>query len=208
VLDRLTASPTVYVLERRELENYLLKSDALALVLAPPTPEGQPITAEDVATVIAQAADRLRRRIIVNRVARQIRPPRLLMDHRLRQELAGADADADAIAAAVLERLMTTQDVRDQIHRSWAEAQEDIAQLEGAALLAAASGEEILDAVFMHFAGRHYRKRDDGVAIAKVTPPPGEIQRVLEAFMVDTAEDPQLRLVASQAATNSPTRPV
>jgi hypothetical protein len=60
----------------------------------------------------------------------------------------------------------------------------------------------------MHFVGRHYRKRDDGVAIAKATPPPGEIQRVLEAFMADTAEDPQLRLVASQAATNSPTRPM
>jgi hypothetical protein len=112
------------------------------------------------------------------------------MDHRLRQELAGSDADADAIAAAVLERLMTAQDVRDQINRSWAEAQEDVAQLEGTALLAAAPGEEILDAVFMHFAGRHYRKRDDGVAIAKATLPPGEILRALEAFMADIAEDP------------------
>jgi hypothetical protein len=80
---------------------------------------------------------------------------------------------------------MTAQDVQDQIDRSWAEAQEDVAQLEGTALLAAAPGEEILDAVFMHFAGRHYRKRDDGVAIAKATLPAGEIQRVLEAFMAD-----------------------
>ena len=112
------------------------------------------------------------------------------MDHRLRQELASAGADADAIAAAVLERLMTAQDVRDQVDRSWAEAQEDVAQLEGTSLLAAAPGEEILDAVFMHFTGRHYRKRDDGAAIAKAIPPPGEIQRVLEAFLADTAEDP------------------
>jgi energy-coupling factor transporter ATP-binding protein EcfA2 len=189
VLDRLTASPTVYVLERRELENYLLEPDALALVLAPLAPKGKPIAAEDVAAVIAQAADRLRRRIIVNRVARQIRPTRLLIDHRLRQELASADADADTIAAAVLERLMTAQDVREQIDRSWAEAQEDVAQLEGTALLAAAPGAEILDAVFMHFAGRHYRKRDDGVAIAQATSAPAEIQRVLEAFLADTAED-------------------
>jgi hypothetical protein len=171
------------------LENYLLEPDALALALAPLAPKGKLITAEDVAAVIAQAADRLRRRIIVNRVARQIRPAPLLMDHRLRQELASADADADTIAAAVLERLMTAQDIRNQIDRSWAEAQEDIAQLEGTGLLAATPGEEILDAAFMHFVGRHYRKRDDGVAIAKAMPPPGEIQRVLEAFLVDTAED-------------------
>jgi predicted ATPase len=190
VLDKLTASPTVYVLERRELENYLLEPGALALVLAQLAPNGKPITAEDVAAVLAQAADRLRRKIIVNRVTRQIRPRRLLMDHRLRRELASADADADTIAAAVLERLMTAQDVRDQIDRSWAEAQEDVAQLERTSLLAAAPGEEILDAVFMHFTGRHYRKRDDGVAVAKATPPPGEIQRVLEAFLADTAEDP------------------
>jgi hypothetical protein len=71
-----------------------------------------------------------------------------------------------------------------------AEAQEDVAQLEGTALLAAAPGEEILDAVFMHFARRRYRKRDDGVAIAKVTLPPGEIQLALEAFMAEIAEDP------------------
>ena len=112
------------------------------------------------------------------------------MDHRLRRELAGSDADADGIAAAVLERLMTAQHVRDQIDRSWAEDQDDVAQLEGTALLAAAPGEEILDAVFMHFVGRHYRKRDDGVAIAKATVPPGEIRRVLEVFMADIAEDP------------------
>ena len=185
-LNRLAAAPTVYVLKRRELENYLLEPDALVPVLAPLAPNGTPITAEDVAAVIAQAANQLRRKIIVNRVARQIRPTRLLMDHRLRQELASADADADAIAAAVLERLMTAQDVRDQVDRSWAEAQEDAAQLEGTGLLAAAPGEEILDAVFMHFTGRHYRKRDDGVAIAKAIPPPGEIQRVLEAFLADT----------------------
>jgi len=85
---------------------------------------------------------------------------------------------------------MTAQEVRDQIDRSWAEAEANVAQLEGTGLLAAAPGEEILAAVFMHFTGRHYRKRDDRVAIAKATPPPGEIQLLLEAFLSDTAEDP------------------
>jgi AAA domain, putative AbiEii toxin, Type IV TA system len=186
VLDKLAESPTVYVLERRELENYLLEPDALALVLAPLASKGKLITTEDVAAVIAQAADRLRGKIIVNRVARRIRPARLLMDNRLRQELASTDADADTIANAVLERLMTEQDIRDQIGRSWAVAKEDVARMEGTDLLAVAPGEEILDTVFMHFAGRHYNKRNDGASIAKVTPPPPEIQRVLEAFLTDT----------------------
>ena len=42
VLDKLTASPTVHVLRRRELENYLLDPAAIAAVLAPLAASGSP----------------------------------------------------------------------------------------------------------------------------------------------------------------------
>jgi hypothetical protein len=79
-------------------------------------------------------------------------------------------------------RLMKDADVRSQITESWAEAEKDVAGRSGAELAAIAQGEEILDAVFMKFAGRHYRKRIDGPAIARASEPPAEIREKLNAF--------------------------
>jgi len=125
----------------------------------------------------------LRQKIIVNRVCRQVGPARPLMDHAIRQDLASAGADADQVTTAVLERLITADDLRAQIAGAWAEAERDVASQEGAELLAIAPGEEILEAVFQRFAGRRYDKRRDGPAIAKAMNPPQEIKDLLTAFM-------------------------
>jgi hypothetical protein len=58
-------------------------------------------------------------------------------------------------------------------------------QPSGKDLLRIAPGQEILDEVFMHFAGRHYDKRRHGAALAKAIPPPDEIREILEAFLSD-----------------------
>jgi len=183
-LEKLSRSPTVHILARRELENYLLDPAALATVLGallPPGTEAPP--SADVATVIDEAAWGLRQKIIVNRVCRQVGPARPLMDHAIRQDLASAGADADQVTTAVLERLITADDLRAQIAGAWAEAERDVASQEGAELLAIAPGEEILEAVFQRFAGRRYDKRRDGPAIAKAMNPPQEIKDLLTAFM-------------------------
>src|SRR5262249_34158018 len=125
----------------------------------------------------------LRQKIIVNRVARQIAPPRMLMDHRLRQELAGANAELGQVTSAVLERLMTADALREQIAAAWAIAEADVNSHQGTGLLEIAPGEEVLDAVFMRYAGRHYAKRADGPAIAKAMQPPAEIREVLDGFL-------------------------
>jgi hypothetical protein len=174
------------VLKRRELENYLLEPSALATVLTTFMPgEATPVSAEEVETFMADAAERLRGNIVANRVARQVAPRRLMMDHQLRQYLADAGADAEQITSAVLERLATPQEIRELVERSWAEAQRDVTSREGAELLEIAPGQEILDQVFMHFAGRHYDKRRHGVALAKASTPPVEIRETLEAFLND-----------------------
>jgi energy-coupling factor transporter ATP-binding protein EcfA2 len=184
VLAKLTESPTVYVLQRRELENYLLEPDAVAATLARAVPEGNEApSAEDVFSAITDAAEELRQKIIVNRIARQIAPPRMLMDHKLRQELARADAELGQVTSAVLDRLMTADALREQIAASWAIAEADVNSHKGAELLEIAPGEEILDAVFMRYARRHYAKRADGPAIAKAMQPPAEIREVLNGFL-------------------------
>ncbi len=85
----------------------------------------------------------------------------------------------------MLERLITPVDLESQIAAAWAEAELDVASHTGAALLAIAPGEEILDGIFMRYAGRHYDKRTDGAAIAAAMKPPAEIRELLEAFMAD-----------------------
>jgi hypothetical protein len=152
-------------------------------VLTSLAPEANPAKAHEVEAIMASAAERLRGKIIANRVARRIAPARLLMDHRLRQRLAETNASADQITTAVCERLMTPQEVQDQVSQSWAEAEHDITMRHGPDLLAIAPGEEILDEVFMGLTGRHYDKRRHGVALARAAPPPAEIRQILEAFL-------------------------
>lgn len=132
---------------------------------------------------ITEIAESLREKIVVNRVAHRVWPPEPLMDNALRQKLADARADKDQFANAVLQRLLTPEGLRSQIDSAWARAETDVADSNGTDLLLIAPGEEILDAVFMRFAGRHYRKREDGPAIAKDMEPPSEISQLLSEFL-------------------------
>jgi hypothetical protein len=146
-------------------------------------------SAPEIAAVMTDTAESLRNKIIINRVCRQLRPDRPLMEHSLRQRLASVGADLDAVTTAVLERLMTRDELRTQIEAAWQAAAADVATHSGDDLLAIAPGEEILNAVFLRFARRGYNKRDDGVAIAKAMPaPPEEIRMLLDDFMLDAPE--------------------
>jgi predicted ATPase len=185
--ERLEASPTVGLLERRELENYLLDPVAVAQTLGSVMPLGQePPSADEVAEFMRATAVDLRRNIVVNRVCNQIRPERPLMDHRLRHDLAQQGADEATILAAVSDRLMSENELHAQVQAAWRAADADVASHEAQRLLEIAPGEEILGAVFRRYADRGYSKRQDGVAIAKaMSAPPEEIRALLDTFMAD-----------------------
>ena len=124
-LDRLKKSSTVYLLKRRELENYLLDRDAIASVLDSLVPEGEePPTPEQVDALIGQAAERLRRKIVINRVCRQSGPSEPLVGNSLRSELASAGADREIVATKVVSRMMTADDLQSRFAKLWAEARE------------------------------------------------------------------------------------
>ena len=186
-LKALHDSKTVEVLQRRELENYLLDPPAIVTVLGLLTEAGTtPPSTEDVAAAMNEAAESLRTKIVVNRVCRQVHPSRPLMEHSLRQHLASEGADIETVTTAMLERLMTQDELRTQIKAAWEAAEADVASRSGDELLAIAPGEEILNTIFLRFTRRGYKKRDDGVAIAKaMAAPPEEIQRLLQTFMLD-----------------------
>jgi hypothetical protein len=186
-LKTLQNSNTVALLQRRELENYLLDASALTQVFAQLVPNRIPSpSTADISAFMTETAGRLRGKILINRVCRQIHPTSALMQHKLRQRLANENADQKAIMDAVSHRLMTQDELRTQIETAWQVAEADVATRSGDELLAIAPGEEILSAAFMHFLGRGYSKRDDGVAIARAMPqPPEEIRELLAAFMLE-----------------------
>jgi energy-coupling factor transporter ATP-binding protein EcfA2 len=185
-MSKLEASSSVAVLRRREIENYLLDPAAVTAVLASLIRDRSSLpSVDDVARAMTEAAEGLRRRIVVNRTCRAVVPPNLLMDHKLRQQLADAGADKEAITASVLERLLSPAELRALISEAWDAAESDVASQTGEALLAIAPGEEILKTIFKRFADRGYSKLRDGVAIAKaMAVPPEEIKELLEEFML------------------------
>jgi energy-coupling factor transporter ATP-binding protein EcfA2 len=185
MLARLAQSPSVHVLQRRELENYLLDPGAIAEVIGPLVPPGTPAPdASAVAGALDSAAENLRRKIVINRVARRIAPTRSLMDSKLRTQLADASVDLAEFTSAVLDRLMMPAELTAQVAAAWKEAETEVASQTGAALLDIAPGEEVLDALFLQYTGRHFVKRTDGAAIAAAMKRPAELADLLKAFMM------------------------
>lgn len=179
LLDRLSKSPNVHVLRRRELENYLLDPEALATVLTTIVNPDTPVLPETISEALGTAAESLRRKIVINRVARRVAPKRRLMDHQTRRRLASEAVDQAAFAEAVAERLMPEAELREQIAAAWQEAEADVAEHAGQALLEIAPGEEVLDILFRQYAGRGYDKREHGPMIAAAMKPPEELSDVL-----------------------------
>jgi hypothetical protein len=184
VMERLTASQSVHVLQRREIENYLLNPDAIAAVIRPLVPKGA--AAPDSATVteaLKSAADKLRRKIVINRTAQRVSPPRQLMDTSLRTQLAHNGVNLSEFLSTVTERLMTPAELTEQITTAWAEAETDVTKHTSEALLDIAPGEEILDALFTQYTGHHYKKRVHGPEIAAAMSPPEELAELFALFM-------------------------
>lgn len=186
MLAKLTRSQSVHVLQRREIENYLLDPQAIADVVRQLVPPSTPAPdAQMVAHALRVAAENLRHKIVINRVARRIAPARQLMDNKLRKRLANDGVDRTKFTDAVIERLMTPTDLRAEVTAWWAEAEADVTNHVGEALLKIAPGQEVLDTLFLQYTGRHYDKRVHGPAIAAAMSPPAELTELLSTFMED-----------------------
>lgn len=185
MLRRLDKSTAVHVLSRRELENYLLDPGAITDVIGAVRSDSQSPGSQAIAEAMTSAAEALRGKIVINRVARRVAPKQLLMDHKLRQALAAEGVDQTTFTDVVVERLMTADELGAQIAAAWSEAEADVAEHVGEALLAIAPGEEVLEALFREFAGIGYDKRVHAAAIAAAMNRPLELVHLLDDFMKD-----------------------
>ncbi|RPE27786.1 AAA family ATPase [Kitasatospora cineracea] len=181
---RLEKQGNVFVLPVREVENLLLDAEALARFVNEEQ-DGAGVAAGQVEAALRVAADALESTVVLKRVLAGLAPVRLA-DNRLRGELARERADADGVAAAVLERIPLREDVEAGIHRAWAEHAAAVREKWDADWRHLAPGADVLDTVLKGFLGRGYRKGTDGPALARLIRKPPEVLRgVFDAFMVD-----------------------
>jgi hypothetical protein len=92
-------TPYVYVMNRREIENYLLDERAIATVLSRDI-GGKPIEAEVISQAMGEAVDSLKQRVILRTVYWRLQLlPNRLMDHNGRAALSAKDAGIDDLLA-------------------------------------------------------------------------------------------------------------
>lgn len=185
-LEKLASSGTVYVLGRREIENYLLSAEAIIKTLPEISSQVSATpSVEELNQDMLDAANDLRPAMIVNRVARRITPIRLI-DHTLRQSLAKQNASAESFKSAVLGNLPTTADLMTKVDAWWAEESRSVENLTNEEILLKAPGADILNAVFKKHASVGFNKRSHAVAVARnMTSAPRDLKELLMKFMAD-----------------------
>jgi energy-coupling factor transporter ATP-binding protein EcfA2 len=181
----LEKASAVYVLKKRELENYLFDPVAITnLLLALPGVAAVP-PPEEISSAIRLAADSLRPVVTLKRVCRMLRPIRLV-DNDTRRALADETADVDRLIEVVCHRIPDREDVGHRIRAMWAEEESAIDSMWDEHWLDLVPGADVLDVIFRKYAMRKFRKIRDGAALAElIDQPPSEISDVIKRFLLE-----------------------
>lgn len=190
-LEKLKASPYVYVLPCRELENLLLNFDAISTVLTKERAEAgkDPVEAGVIATEARTLADALKATVVLKRVMADLAEPIRLVDNRLRGELSKANANEADLRGAVLPRIPEAANVEATIAEKWQAHRTDVDAAWEDEWLDIAPGADVLEGLWWKYLERHYKKGRDGVAIAEaMRSAPQNLTIVLSGFMAYDSE--------------------
>jgi predicted ATPase len=180
LLDRFQRSGAVHVLERRELENYLLDVEAIRKVLT--ERGGADRDSAAVAAAMRQIADELKATVLVKRVAWELAPI-TLVGHTLRDELGRAKPTLEEFSATVLGRVPERAELTSRIAELWKTAEDAIAAAWEERWTFLVPGHELLAGLWAT-CGMNYDKQRDGTAIARaMSEPPPELDRALREFL-------------------------
>jgi len=159
--------PHVVVLERRELENYLLKPRPIAQFIEDKREMGGlaklEVTAEDVGQALAEKADELKELTIEKRVDRALGHP---------VYIGGPAVDVSDQATGAEERLVAMRDELDErierVQPVVESVTNEVNDLWGDRKLDLVPGEELLDLVCRRWDVRYRKERGDGSRLASV----------------------------------------
>lgn len=186
-LPELQQDSRVYLLARRELENYLLdEPDAVAQLLTARTSGQDPIDAEAISSLLREEADVLRPVVILKRTIEEALPPRLLDRETVRKLLQG-EPSLERLTAELDERIADVQQAREGLTDAWATQARAVEEAWESDWRALAPGSDVLAAVWQRN-GVRYDKSSDGARIAAATmSPPTELAELLAAFLNESA---------------------
>jgi hypothetical protein len=184
---KLEATGKVAVLDRREIENYLLDPTAIATYL---TTKGHPTSSAELSWLITQACAELQNEVVVKRVAARTAPIRLLSRPTV-SALAHQGANREAVIEAATANI-PDRAILDQIGQWWDEETVNVEAAWGDSATTLAPGADVLAKVFKA-CGLTFDKRRDGPAIAKLLRCPSVLmQRITGAFGMSAGVDPAL----------------
>ena len=183
-LDHLEADPAVYVLQRRELENYLLQdASAIAAALVDRgVVDADEVNSGRVQEVLREGADRLKPTIVLKRIAGEL-ASRRLVDRKLVAELIQQGPSLDRFHAAIADRL-PSEGLLDDLTKEWVAAEEDLAATWEERWQELAPGSDVLAYLWRTY-GRSYDKLQDGLATARRMQAPTELTDILHRFLTD-----------------------
>jgi AAA ATPase domain len=180
---RLEADPAVYVLQRRELENYLLDPHAVAAALLD---RGLLSASQTEPGVIEQtlrvAADALLPVVVLKRVAGELASRRLI-DRKLSAELVRQGPTLERLLAVVGPRLPSDQLTMELTER-WMAVEQELRSVWEECWQELAPGSDVLTNLWRTH-GRVFDKLHDGLAIARHSRPPAELEEILQRFIGD-----------------------
>ena len=177
---RLGSLGDLRVLERRELENYLLSSEALARYLT--TRTGDHIDADDISAILAEACQTLVATSVERRVLRLACSPVIPDRNAVLKRRDSSFTDALVAELTTAERILAER--KESIAQLLETAENDLKTVSPEDLLLVLPGEEILVAVFQKFS-TSFSKKSDGPKIAaemREDEIPQEIADLLRSF--------------------------
>jgi predicted ATPase len=180
-LDRLEKASTVHVLQRRELENYLLDADAVAAALVNRgIVDASTVDLQAVERALREGADRLKPVVVLKRVAAGLASHRLL-DRALVAHLIRQGPTLEQLHVVLAERLPAEQFL-EEVADQWMATEKDLQASWQERWRELAPGSDVLASVWRMY-GRSYDKLNDGLAIARATEAPEELTGVIQRFL-------------------------
>lgn len=179
---RLEASGIVRVLEKREIENYLLDPDAITGCLSELT--GEQVHVREIKAAMGEAADDLKQVVVLKRVVATLRPVRLA-DRAAVGRMLDSGPSRSALEDHVQARISEVEQAARDVGRLWDQEMALVDAQWSERKLDMAPGEEILCAVFQRY-GRSFDKGRDGPRLARRVSPPKELMQLIGDFLADS----------------------
>jgi hypothetical protein len=185
-VDKLLATRVVAVLDRRELENYLLDKSAicevLRLRLEASGPSASTPSPEEVESWLREAADQAKQAVVLKRVASRLSHVRLLSRNLVTEIAREPGGPTLASLTAALLAALPSNSIQEEVERLWSEEQTEVDDTWDECWPTLAPGADLLAFVWGRV-GLHFEKTRDPLLLAQRQRAPEDLRMLVSSFL-------------------------